>query len=93
MTKRILVRRPELTIDEANEMIGSPARRRRTSGDSDVSETGPAAAPLPVKKRIMEAIQEEQTAAAARVPATEVTTEDVKVSSGNENCKIFTTTP
>ena len=70
--------RPDLTFDEANEMISSPdGRRRRTSGNSDKSET--AVAPLPVKKRIMEAIEEEKEAA-ARVPPTEVTTEDVKVS-------------
>ena len=74
--------RPDLTFDEANEMISSPAkdgRRRRTSGNSDKSETETAVAPLPVKKRIMEAIEEEKEAA-ARVPPTEVTTEDVKVS-------------
>ena len=75
--------RPDLTFDEANEMISSPAkdgRRRRTSGNSDKSETETAVAPLPVKKRIMEAIEEEKEAAVARVPPTEVTTEDVKVS-------------
>ena len=69
--------RPELTFDEANEKISSPARRRRTSGNSDTSEIETAVAPLPVKKRIMEAIQEEKTA--ARVPPTAVTPEDAKV--------------
>ena len=48
-------------------MISSPAReagrRRRGSGDSVKSETSEtaAAAPLPVKKRIMEAIEEESS--------------------------------
>ena len=64
-------------------IISSPdGRRRRTSGNSDMSETEerppPPAASLPVKKRIMEAIQEEKKA--ARVPPTEVTPEDKKVS-------------
>ena len=76
--------RPELTLDEANVIISSPdGRRRRTSGNSDMSETEerppPPAASLPVKKRIMEAIQEEKKQA-ARVPPTEVTPEDKKVS-------------
>ena len=65
-------------------IISSPdGRRRRTSGNSDMSETEerppPPAASLPVKKRIMEAVQEEEKKA-ARVPPTEVTPEDKKVS-------------
>ena len=56
-----------MTFEEANERISSPARevgrRRRGSGDSVRSETSEtaAAAPLPVKKRIMEAIEEESS--------------------------------
>ena len=73
--------RPELTFDEANERISSPAKEGksiRMSGNSDRSTTGPAAAPITDKKRNMEAIEEEP----ARVPPTEVTQEGVKVRHG-----------
>ena len=52
-------------------MISSPAkdgRRRRTSGNSDKSETETAVAPLPVKKRIMEAIEEESNSNTMSAP-------------------------
>ena len=63
-----------MTFEEANERISSPARevgrRRRGSGDSVKSETSEtaAAAPLPVKKRIMEAIEEESNSNAMSSP-------------------------
>ena len=83
--------RPELTFDEASEMISSPAReagrRRRGSGDSVKSETSEtaAAAPLPVKKRIMEAIEEESSPNPSKAEGGNSASEEPKISQDAPN--------
>ena len=83
--------RPELTFDEASEMISSPAReagrRRRGSGDSVKSETSEtaAAAPLPVKKRIMEAIEEESSPNPSTAEGGNIASEEPKISEDAPN--------
>ena len=72
-------------------MISSPAReagrRRRGSGDSVKSETSEtaAAAPLPVKKRIMEAIEEESSPNPSTAEGGNSASEEPKISEDAPN--------
>ena len=82
--------RPELTFDEASEMISSPAReagrRRRGSGDSVKSETSETAATAaPLKKRIMEAIEEESSPNPSTAEGGNSASEEPKISEDAPN--------